>query len=248
MGEAGEPARLQPGPRVSFGALLLQSVTSSSRAARRSLPASPPARPPRPRAPPLGGLRKRRARRTADKPRPALRCGRRPRPRDTSGRRAPAAAAPRAGAVSQQNANARGGGGHTKRARPPQRSFASSPGRAGTRAESAAGGAPRRTARRRPWPPSCRCVGPGCWATWGWGSPFCAGLWGGGGYRPGGSGGAGLPSGDRRVPGLLSLREDHKMGSGAAPLPWIWAAREPSLSSWCPDPASLDFRWSPPGA
>lgn len=143
-------------------------MTSSSRAARLLPPASLPLPfplPPRPRAPPPGGLRKRRGRRAADKPRPALRCGRRPRPRDTSGRRAPAAAAPRAGAVSQQNANVRGRGGHTKRARPPQRSFASSPSRAGPRAESAAGGAPRRTARRRPRPPSCRCVWPGCWAT-----------------------------------------------------------------------------------
>lgn len=109
-------------------------MTSSSRAARRSPPASLPLLlPPRPRAPPPGGFRKRRGRRAADKPRPALRCGRRPRPRDTSGRRAPAAAAPRAGAVSQQNANARGRGGHTKRAWPPQRSFASSPGRAARR-------------------------------------------------------------------------------------------------------------------
>lgn len=168
-GRGREPARLQPGARVSFGALLLllllQSVTSFSRAARRWPPASLLL--PRPRAPPLGGLRKRRGRWAADKPRPALRCGRRPRPRDTSGRRAPAAAAPRAGAVSRTRTRVEG---EVTRSSPGHRSARSRPRRAGPRAESAAGGAPRRTACRRPWPPSCRCVGPGCWAAAGGGA------------------------------------------------------------------------------
>lgn len=227
-GRGPYPALLKPGARVSSGALL-QSGTSSIRALRclspaaLPAPARLPARPPRPRAPPPGGLRRCQRRRAAEKAAPALRCGRRPRPRRTSGGRAPAAAAPRSGAVSQQNANARGGAtrsapGH----RGSPRSRRAGPGRA-ARAESA-GGAPRRTARWRPRPPSCRCVGPGCWAVEG--SPLCAGDQAGW-LR------SGAP--ERRfspcVPGLLARREDRKMGSGAAPLPGSGPLRALALSS-----------------
>lgn len=166
-------------------------MTSSCRAARRSPPASLPLLlPPRPRAPPPGGLRKRRGRRAADKPRPALRCGRRPRPRDTSGRRAPAAAAPRAGAVSQQNANARGrGGSHEARlATAALVRVLAGPGRAQSRRRAAPRGGQRVGGRGRPaagaWG---RAAGPPGRAGGGWGerSPFCAGRGGTGREAPG---------------------------------------------------------------
>lgn len=194
-------------------------------------PRGPPSsRLPRPRAPPPGGLRRCQGRRAAEKAAPALRCGRRPRPRGTSDRRAPAAATPRAGAVSQQNANAREG---ATRSAPGHRSSHSRSRLAGPRAESA-GGAPRRTARWRPRPPSCRCVWPGSWAVGG--SPLCArdqAQW----LRSGAT--------EQRParPGGRTARW------GRAPLPSLDLGHfGPSLSARCPGPGSLDFRWSPPGA
>lgn len=209
------PDRLQPGARVSFGALL-QSLSSSNRAARPPAPRRPPSsRPPRPRAPPPGGLRRCQGRRAAEKAAPALRCGRRPRPRGTSGRRAPAAAAPRGGAVSQQNANARGG---APRSAPGHRSSLSRPRRAGPRAQSrraAPRGGQRVGGRGRP-----------AAGAWGWAAGPSGGRRSELGTRPGGFG-AELPSGEPCVPGLLARREDRKMGSGRRSPPWIWATSGP---------------------
>lgn len=112
------------------------------------------------------------------------------------------------------------------------------PGRA-ARAESA-GGAPRRTARWRPRPPSCRCVWPGCWAVGG--SLLCAG-------EPGpvapersyrtetGASRASSPAG-----------RTARWGRAPLPTPMDLGHFGPSFSASCPGPASLDFRWSPPGA
>lgn len=174
-------------------------------------PRGPPSsRPPRPRAPPPGGLRRYQGRRAAEKAAPALRCGRRPRPRGTSGRRAPAAAAPRAGAVSQQNANARGG---ATRIAPGHRSSRSRPRPAGPRAQSrraAPRGGQRVGGRGRPAAGACgRAAGPS------------RGRRSALGTRPSGSG-AEQPNRDPRVP-----EGGPQDGVGRRSPPWIWATSGP---------------------
>lgn len=229
-GRGRYPARLQPGARVSRGALLLVRDQLQPGRARRSRPLPRPPSPralpgSRPRAPPPGGLRGgaeggglRRS------PRRPLLCA-----DGDHGRAGPQAGEPRrrpplAPGPLVSRTRTRVAGPPPPRSAPGHRSARSRPRRAG----------PGRAGLGRAWPGRARRVGgrrPAedsasaaaaaqlqvrgarvCWATGGE-SPLCAGDQAGRLRR-------GAPeSGDRRVPGLLSRREDRKMGSGAAPLP-----------------------------
>lgn len=262
-GRGRYPARLQPGARVSRGALLLVRDQLQPGRARRSRRSRPLPRPPsprvlpgsRPRAPPPGGLRGGAEggglRRSHRRP---LRCA-----DGDHGRAGPQAGEPRrrpplAPGPLVSRTRTRVAGPPPHEARPATAALVrvlAGPGRAGpglaglgraARAESA-GGAPRRTARRRPRPPSCRCVGPGFAGPPGGSRRSAPGI------RPGGCG-----EGLRRAETGAS-RASSPAGRtarwGRAQLPSLDLGHSGALSArlgGCPGPGSLDFKWSLSGA